>query len=67
MTRKPRRVALYVRVSTDGQTTEDQRRELVEVAERHSWDVNGGGISGARRHCPPEQEAEGKRSARVCC
>jgi DNA invertase Pin-like site-specific DNA recombinase len=34
-----RRVALYVRVSTDGQTTENQKRELQIVAERHGWNV----------------------------
>src|SRR5262245_30195516 len=33
------RVALYVRVSTDGQTTENQRRELANVAERHGWQI----------------------------
>jgi DNA invertase Pin-like site-specific DNA recombinase len=34
-----RRVALYVRVSTDGQTTENQRAELEETAKRHGWRV----------------------------
>jgi DNA invertase Pin-like site-specific DNA recombinase len=34
---KPRRVALYLRVSTDGQTVENQRRELEAVAERHGF------------------------------
>ena len=33
------RVALYVRVSTDGQTTTNQQRELEGVAERHGWSV----------------------------
>lgn len=37
--KKARRVALYVRVSTKDQTTEHQRRELQEVAERAGWDV----------------------------
>lgn len=37
--KKPRKVALYVRVSTKDQTTEHQRRELAEVAERAGWDV----------------------------
>jgi len=32
-------VALYVRVSTDGQTTVNQQRELEAVAERHGWTV----------------------------
>src|SRR5438094_10669873 len=36
---KGKRVALYVRVSTDGQTTVNQERELRDVAERHSWHV----------------------------
>jgi DNA invertase Pin-like site-specific DNA recombinase len=47
-----KRVALYVRVSTDGQTTENQRRELEAVAERHGWDIvqlfADEGISGAK-------------------
>jgi DNA invertase Pin-like site-specific DNA recombinase len=50
MTRK--RVAIYVRVSTTDQTTENQRRELMEVAERAGWDVVGvfadEGVSGAK-------------------
>jgi DNA invertase Pin-like site-specific DNA recombinase len=33
------RVALYVRVSTDGQTVENQVRELKDVAERHGWRI----------------------------
>jgi DNA invertase Pin-like site-specific DNA recombinase len=49
---KIKRVALYVRVSTDGQTTENQRRELAAVAERHGWDIvqtfADEGISGAK-------------------
>ena len=36
---KSKRVALYVRVSTDGQTTVNQQRELEAVAERHGWTV----------------------------
>jgi Resolvase, N terminal domain len=32
-----KRVAIYLRVSTDEQTTENQRRELEEVATRHGW------------------------------
>src|SRR2546426_695059 len=36
---KAKRVALYVRVSTDGQTTVNQQRELESVAERHGWMV----------------------------
>lgn len=49
---KPKRAAIYIRVSTDGQTTENQRRELVAVAERAGWEVvevyEDAGISGAK-------------------
>ena len=47
-----KRVGIYIRVSTDSQTTENQRRELVAVAERSGWEVVGvyedAGISGAK-------------------
>ncbi|MGE3160001.1 MAG: recombinase family protein [Xanthobacteraceae bacterium] len=47
-----KRVAIYLRVSTTGQTTDNQRRELEAVAEQRSWQVVGvyedAGISGAR-------------------
>ena len=33
------RVAIYARVSTDGQTVENQLRELHEAIERHGWEV----------------------------
>ena len=50
--RKPKRVALYCRVSTDGQTTENQRRELHAVIERNGWTIAteyiDHGISGAK-------------------
>ena len=46
------RVALYVRVSTDGQTVANQERELREVAQAKSWEVvdvyRDSGISGAK-------------------
>jgi DNA invertase Pin-like site-specific DNA recombinase len=49
---KPKRVALYVRVSTDGQTTTNQLNELEAVARRHGWEVmevfKDQGISGAK-------------------
>jgi DNA invertase Pin-like site-specific DNA recombinase len=49
---KGKRVALYVRVSTDGQTVENQRRELQAAARRHGWHVAevfaDEGISGAK-------------------
>ena len=47
-----KRVAIYLRVSTDGQSCETQRRDLAAVAERHGWDVvaeyEDAGISGAK-------------------
>lgn len=36
---KSKRVALYARVSTDVQTTENQLRQLRAVADRHGWNV----------------------------
>jgi resolvase-like protein len=42
----------YLRVSTDGQTTENQRRELEAVAARSGWEVvdfyEDAGISGSK-------------------
>lgn len=35
----PKRVALYVRVSTDGQTVQNQLGELQQVAVRHGWEI----------------------------
>jgi DNA invertase Pin-like site-specific DNA recombinase len=47
-----KRVAIYTRVSTDGQSVENQLQELRTVAERHGWTVVGefsdAGISGAK-------------------
>lgn len=46
------RAAIYARVSTDGQTTENQLTELRAVAERHGWEVVeefvDHGVSGAK-------------------
>ena len=46
------RVAFYLRVSTDGQTTENQRIELEKVAKNRGWDIvavfDDNGISGAK-------------------
>ena len=46
-----KRVGIYLRVSTDGQTTQNQRRELEAVADRSGWEVVGvyedAGISGS--------------------
>jgi DNA invertase Pin-like site-specific DNA recombinase len=47
-----KRAALYVRVSTDGQTVENQVRELRQIAERRGWEIvetySDAGISGAK-------------------
>src|SRR6476620_9083997 len=47
-----KRAAIYARVSTDGQTTENQLRELRQVAERNGWPIVqefvDRGISGAK-------------------
>src|SRR6476660_3534059 len=47
-----RRVALYVRVSTDHQTIRNQERELRAVADRHGWEIVAAfkdeGISGTK-------------------
>jgi DNA invertase Pin-like site-specific DNA recombinase len=49
---KSLRVVLYARVSTDKQSTENQLRELREVALRHDWEVVqelvDHGVSGSR-------------------
>jgi DNA invertase Pin-like site-specific DNA recombinase len=47
-----RRAALYLRVSTDKQTTENQERDLRAVAQRSGWDIVqvycDHGVSGAK-------------------
>ncbi len=47
-----KRIAIYTRVSQDSQTTENQRRELLAVAERNGWEIvaefEDHGISGAK-------------------
>src|ERR1700756_1262983 len=47
-----KRAAIYVRVSTDKQTVENQVRELRRIAERRGWQVveqySDAGISGAK-------------------
>jgi DNA invertase Pin-like site-specific DNA recombinase len=47
-----KRVAIYLRVSTDKQTTNNQRRELEAVADRSGWKIvkvyQDAGISGAK-------------------
>jgi DNA invertase Pin-like site-specific DNA recombinase len=46
------RAAIYLRVSTNGQTTENQRLELERVAKQRAWEIVGiyedAGISGAK-------------------
>jgi DNA invertase Pin-like site-specific DNA recombinase len=50
--RRSKRVALYVRVSTDGQTMDNRRLELEDIAARSGWEVVAihadRGISGAK-------------------
>ena len=52
MATRTKRAALYVRVSTDHQTVENQVSELRAVAERRGWEVletyRDAGISGAK-------------------
>src|SRR6516162_11575464 len=47
-----KRVAIYVRVSTDRQSIENQLRQLRQIAERRGWKVvheyHDAGISGAK-------------------
>ncbi len=63
------RAALYLRVSTDAQTTDNQERELREVAERSGWTITGvyrdHGISGTKgREARPAFNALCKDAAR---
>jgi DNA invertase Pin-like site-specific DNA recombinase len=52
MTKTAKRAALYVRVSTDQQTVENQIHELKQIAERRRWQVveiyRDAGISGSK-------------------
>ena len=66
---KMKRVALYLRVSTDGQTVENQRQELQGVAQRRGWEVvrtyEDAAISGAKgRDKRPGLDALMKDAAR---
>jgi DNA invertase Pin-like site-specific DNA recombinase len=59
---KPKRVAIYLRVSTSKQDTENQLRELSAVADRSGWEIwkvyEDAGISGAKgRDSRPGLEA----------
>jgi len=48
----PKRAALYIRVSTDGQTVDNQRLELEQAAKAAGWEIAGmyddNGVSGAK-------------------
>jgi DNA invertase Pin-like site-specific DNA recombinase len=64
-----KRTAFYLRVSQDTQTTENQRRELIAVAERNGWEIVAEfcdeGISGAKgRDQRPAYDALMKAIAR---
>ena len=52
MASKPKRAALYLRVSTDGQTVDNQHLALEAVCEQRGWQVarvySDNGISGAK-------------------
>lgn len=66
---KTKRAALYLRVSTKQQTTDNQRLKLEEVARRSGWDVveiyEDEGISGSRgRDKRPAFDAMCKAAAR---
>ncbi len=66
---KTKRAATYLRVSTDEQTVENQRRVLEEVASRRGWDIvkefGDNGISGAQgRHERPGFDSMLKAAAR---
>ena len=47
-----KRAAIYVRVSTDKQSLDNQVRELTDIAERRGWQIvesyHDAGISGAK-------------------
>jgi DNA invertase Pin-like site-specific DNA recombinase len=52
MASKPKRAALYLRVSTDGQTVDNQRLALEAVCEQRGWQLvqtySDNGVSGAK-------------------
>jgi DNA invertase Pin-like site-specific DNA recombinase len=66
---KTKRVAIYARVSTDAQTTENQLRELRAAAERAGWEIVGEfidhAVSGAKgRDQRPQLDKMLKAAAR---
>src|SRR5262249_45253393 len=66
-----KRAALYVRVSTDAQTVENQTRELRQVARRRGWEVvelhRCGHIrrEGTKRTAWPRYYAQGRQPAEI--
>jgi hypothetical protein len=58
----PKRAAIYVRVSTDKQTIENQLRELHQIAERRGWEVvkeyRDAGIEGTRSRTGARRNAQ---------
>jgi DNA invertase Pin-like site-specific DNA recombinase len=52
MMARKRGAAIYVRVSTDKQTVENQVRELRQIAERRGWEVVEQRITRMRRPRP---------------
>lgn len=69
MSPKRKRAALYLRVSTDGQTVENQRIALEAVCEQRGWQViqvySDNGVSGAKsRNQRPGLDAMLKDAAR---
>jgi hypothetical protein len=73
MVGKGKRVALYLRVSTDGQTTKNQRDELEQHAKQAGWRVTevykDHGISGAKeaRQAAGGGEGRGRREGFAGC
>jgi DNA invertase Pin-like site-specific DNA recombinase len=72
MAPKAKRAALYLRVSTDGQTVDNQRLALEAVCEQRGWEVvqvySDNGVSGAKgRDQRPGLDAMLKDAARGRC
>ena len=51
-----KRVGIYLRVSTDSQTTDNQRRELEAVAVRSGWEVVD--FYEDAHHLPPRERGD---------
>jgi DNA invertase Pin-like site-specific DNA recombinase len=71
MTKQVKPAALYVRVSTDAQTVENQIRELSQIAERRGWQVIGiyryAGISGAKGETSGQASIQESTRSKVPC